>query len=290
MKTLVLLLAAALCAPAATFYLTISGLGGEADYTQRFDMWARDIDASLKKAGGDSNVTTLEAPTRETIRAKMAALASLAKPADAMVLMLIGHGTFDGADYKFNVPGPDVTAAELASLLDRIPAVRQCVAVMTSSSGGAIAFLRKPNRVVIAATRSGTEKNATVFARYWAEALRDPAADSDKNESVSVLEAFLYAQHKTKEFFDAQKRLATEHAVLEDTGGLAASFSLIRLGANAAAANDPVKRPLIDRKEALEQAIDKLKFEKAALPADEYKKRLAALLLELARTQEALDK
>jgi hypothetical protein len=161
---------------------------------------------------------------------------------------------------------------------------------MTSSSGGAIAFLRKPNRVVIAATRSGTEKNATVFARYWAEALRDPAADSDKNESVSVLEAFLYAQHKTKEFFDAQKRLATEHAVLEDTGGLAASFSLIRLGANAAAANDPVKRPLIDRKEALEQAIDKLKFEKAALPADEYKKRLAALLLELARTQEALDK
>jgi hypothetical protein len=220
--------------------------------------------------------------------------------------MLIGHGTFDGVEYKFNVPGPDIAASELASLLDRIPAARQCVAVMTSSSGGAIAFLRKPGRVVIAATKSGSEKNATVFARYWAEALRDPAADSDKSESVSALEAFLYAQHKTREFFDAQKRLATEHAVLEDTGTgdggtptpgnteglgrMAAAFPLIRLGANAAAFNDPAKRPLLDKKEALEQAIDRLKFQKAALPADEYKKRLAALLLELARTQEALDK
>jgi hypothetical protein len=290
MKTLVLLFAAALGAPATTFYLTVSGLGGEADYTERFNMWARDIDASLKKAGGEANIATLEAPTREKIRAEMARLALEAKPADSVVLMLIGHGTFDGVEYKFNVPGPDIAATELASLLDRIPAARQCVAVMTSSSGGAIEFLRKPGRVVIAATKSGSEKNATVFARYWAEALRDPAADSDKSESISAQEAFLYAQHKTKESFDAQKRLATEHAVLEDSGGLAASFSLVRLGANAAAANDPAKRPLLDRKEALERAIDMLKFEKAALPTDEYKKRLAALLVELARVQEALDK
>ena len=306
MKTLALFFAAALCAPATTFYLTISGLGGEADYTQRFKMWAQDIDGSLKKAGGDSNITTMEAPTRDKIRAKMAELAAQAKPADAVVLMLIGHGTFDGTEYKFNIPGADITAAELAALLDKIPATHQCVVNMTSSSGGSIPFLQKPNRVVIAATKNGTEKNATVFARYWAEALRDPAADSDKNESVSALEAFLFAQHKTKEFFDTQKRLATEHAVLEDTGKgeggtptpnsadglgrLAASFSLVRLGANAAAANDPLKRPLLERKEALEQAIDKLKYEKAALPAAEYKRRLEALLLELARVQEALDK
>jgi len=177
---------------------------------------------------------------------------------------------------------------------------------MTSASGGSIQFLRKPGRVVITATKSGTEKNATVFARYWAEALREPSADADKNDSISALEAYLYAQRKTKDFFDAQKRLATEHAVIEDTGKgegglpqpaspdgegrLASSFSLVRLGANAAAANDPVKRPLLDRKEQLEQEIDRLKFNKAALPADEYKKQIAALLLELAKVQEALDK
>ena len=43
------------------------------------------------------------------------------------------------------------------------------------------------------------EKNATVFGRYWVEALRDPAADVDKNETISALEAFQYAEKKTGE-------------------------------------------------------------------------------------------
>ncbi len=301
----VVALFAAMAAHATTFYVTISGLGGEADYDQRFKMWAEDIDSSLKKAGGDSNVITLVAPTREVIRARMGEVAKLAKPTDAFVLMLIGHGSFDGTEYKFNIPGPDISGAELAVLLEHIPATRQCVVNMTSSSGGSIDFLRKTGRVVITATKAGTEKNATVFGRYWAEALRDPAADVDKNDSISALEAFHYAQHKTTEFFDTQKRLATEHPVLEDTGKgegertptaengegrLAAAFPLVRLGANATAARDPAKRPLLDKKEQLEQAIDKLKYEKAAMPVDLYKRQLAALLLELAKTQEALDK
>ena len=299
---------AALCvlvAHATTFYVTVSGLGGEPDYEQRFKMWADDIDGSLKRAGGDANVVTLVAPTRDQVRARLAELAKQAKPADALVLMLIGHGSYDGVDYKFNLTGPDLTAAELAAILDRIPASRQLVVNMTSCAGGSIESLRRPNRIVITATKSGTEKNATVFARYWAEALRDPAADTDKNETVSALEAFHYAQRKTTEFFDTQKRLATEHAVLEDTGKgegernpgndngegkLAASFAVVRLGANAAAARDPAKRPLLARKEQVEEAIDKLKFDKAAMPADAYKKQLTELLLELARIQEALDK
>lgn len=304
-KAFVLFLLLALSAPAATFYVTIAGLGGEPDYDQRFKMWADDIGSSLKSAGGDAHAITLLAPTREQIRARMAEVARQAKPADSLVLMLIGHGTYDGTDYKFNIPGPDITGAELGSLLDAVPATRQLVVNMTSSSGGSIAFLRKPSRVVIAATRTGTEKNATIFARYWAEALRDPAADSDKNESVSALEAFHFAQRKTADAYESQKRLATEHAVLEDTGKgegerapspengegkLAASFTVVRLGANAAAARDPAKRALLDKKEELEQAIDKLKYEKAALAADDYKKQLVQLLLELARTQEALDK
>ena len=298
-------LLAALSAHATTFYVTISGLGGEPDYDQRFKMWAEDIDASLKKAGGDSNIVTMEAPTRDQIRAKLGDLAKLTKPTDSVVLMLIGHGSYDGTDYKFNIPGPDITGAELATLLDHLPATRQLVVNMTSSSGGSIESLRKPTRIVISATKTGTEKNATVFARYWAEALRDPAADADKNEAISALEAFHYAQRKTTEFFDTQKRLATEHSVLEDTGKgegekspsaengegkLAGAFSLVRLGANAAAARDPAKRAMLDRKEELEQAIDKLKYEKAAMPTDAYKKQLTQLLLELAKIQEELDK
>ncbi len=300
-----LLFVTALTARAATFYVTISGLGGEPDYEQRFKMWAEDIDSSLKRAGGDANVSTLTAATRDQIRSKLGDVARQAKPEDALVLMLIGHGSFDGTDYKFNIPGPDITGAELATLLDKIPAARQLVVNMTSCSGGSISFLQKKNRIVITATKTGTEKNATAFARYWAEALREPAADADKNDTVSALEAFHYAQRKTTEFFDSQKRLATEHSVLEDTGKgegertpsadngegkLASVFPVVRMGANAAAARDPNKRPLLEKKEQLEEAIDKLKYDKAALPDQEYKKQLTTLLLELAKTQEELDK
>ncbi len=130
--------------------------------------------------------------------------------------MMIGHGTFDGVEYKFNLPGPDISGTELAALLNRIPASRQLVVDMTSASGGATPALKKENRTVITATKSGSEKNATLFARYWVEALRDPAADTDKNEVVSALEAFQYAQTKTAQFFTEQKRLATEHPQLED--------------------------------------------------------------------------
>ncbi|MGA8581276.1 MAG: hypothetical protein WB579_21485, partial [Bryobacteraceae bacterium] len=141
-------------------------------------------------------------------------------------------------------------------------------------------------------------------ARYWAEALGDPAADTDKNDAVSALEAFRYAQRKVAESFDAAKRLATEHSLLEDTGKgegernpspengegrLAAAFTLVRLGANADAARDPAKRALLARKDELEQAIDQLKYEKAGMDAADYRKQLTQLLLELAKTQEAIN-
>jgi hypothetical protein len=219
--------------------------------------------------------------------------------------MLIGHGSFDGYDYKLNLPGPDMTAAELAGFLNRLRAGRQLVVNMTSASGGALESLQRENRVLIVATKSGTEKNATVFARYWAEALRDPSVDTDKNEAITALEAFRFASKKTAAFYESQKRLATEHPLLEDMGAgegardpspeqgqgrRAAAFTLLRFGKAQAAASDPVMRKLLARKEELEQQIDLLKYQKAAIPANEYKKQLTALLLELARTQEELDK
>jgi hypothetical protein len=93
-------------------------------------------------------------------------------------------------------------------MCDRIPARRQLVVDTTSASGGAIAALERPGRAVIAATKSGTEKNATVFARYWSEALEDPTTDVDKSDSISAMEALTYADHKTAAFYETQKRLA----------------------------------------------------------------------------------
>lgn len=292
---------------AATFYVTVAGLGGEPDYEQRFQSQAQEIDKLLHGSSGDAKITTLygSQAAKANVQNALAQVARQAKPDDAFVLMLIGHGTFDGYDYKMNLPGPDISGVELASLLDRIPCTRQLVVNMTSASGGSRASLEKANRVVITATKSGTEKNATVFARFWVEALRDPSADTDKNETVSALEAFNYASNKTAEFYDTQKRLATEHPTLEDTGqgdgerkpspengeGLkAAQFSLLRIGTAQIAANTPEKKALLEKRDQLEAEIDKLKYEKAALPADEYKKQLQDLLIQLAKTQAELDK
>jgi hypothetical protein len=307
MRTPLLLLLGAALLPGATFYVTVAGLGGEPEYEQRFASQAQEIDKLIRAGNPDAKVQTLYGPqaTKAQVQNVLIGIAKDAKAADALVLMLIGHGSFDGVDYKINLPGPDLSAVELATLLDRIPASRQLVVNMTSSSGGSRAALEKPNRAVITATKSGSEKNATIFARYWVEALRDPAADTDKNETVSALEAFVYAEQKTSQFYDTQKRLATEHPTLEDTGqsdgtrkpspengeGLIASqIALLHLGATQAAANTPEKKALLARREELEQQIDTLKYQKAATPPEEYKKQLEALLLDLAKTQAELDK
>jgi len=307
MKTLLMALFCAATLPAATFFVTVAGLGGEPDYEQRFASQAQEIEKLLKASGGDSNIQTLygDKATKAQVQNALAQVAKQAKQSDAFVLMLIGHGSFDGMDYKINLPGPDISAVELGALLDRIPAGWQLVVNMTSASGGSRTALEKPNRAVITATKSGSEKNATVFARYWVEALRDPAADTDKNETVSALEAFIYAEAKTSQFYDTQKRLATEHPILEDTGQgdgarkpsaengeglLASQIPLLHIGATQIAANTPEKKALLAKREQLEQDIDKLKYQKAALPAETYKQQLGALLLELAKVQADLDK
>ena len=280
------LLLVAVSAQAATRVVTVAGLGGEPDYVQRFAAWAQDI-AKVTK----SQTLVGSEATREHLRAVLGKVAETAVPQDDFVLILIGHGTFDGVDYKFNLPGPDITAVELGQLLSRIKAGRQLVVNATSASGASLAALQAENRVLISATKSGTERNATVFARYWLAALQDSASDTDKNETVTAREAFQYAEQKTKAFYETQKRLATEHPQLwEGSQGLAGRFAILRLGASEAAWSNPARRALIEKKEDLEQKIDKLKYEKAAMPATEYKKQLTALLLELAKLQAELDK
>lgn len=290
---------------AETFYVTIAGLGGEQEYEQRFTGWAKEIEQILKNEP-NAKVDTLMGPqaTRANIQARFAEIAKQAKAGDNLVIFLIGHGSFDEIGYKFNIPGLDMTGNDLAAWLDKIPA-QVAVVNMTSASGSMLTAVQKPKRVVITATKSGTEKNATVFARYFIEALRDPAADADKNEIITALEAFRYAEAKTAKFFEENKRIATEHPLIEDTGkgegvrtasvengqGLVAGrFALLHTGSAAAVAKDPEKQKLLKEKEDIEAKIDDLKYRKAALSLPEYRQQLQKLLVDLAKTQEALDK
>src|SRR5262249_12290503 len=295
----------ALEAHAATFYVIVAGLGGEPDYDQRFTAAANDLDHIFTSGGSTARVYTLLGAQATAVRFRetIDTIEREAKADDDFALILIGHGSFDGVEYKFNLLGPDITASEIGALCDRVASRRQLIVDTTSASGGAMQALEKPGRAVIAATKSGTEKNATVFARYWVDALQDPSADADKSDSVTAMEAFLYATKRTAAFYDAEKRLATEHAVFNDAGHgepgrepgkgqgmLLSNFTLLRLAASQLAANDTTKRALLDKKEELEQKIDILKYRKAAMDPSDYKKQLTDALIELSTVQEKLEK
>lgn len=297
---------AAWALPGATWYMTVAGLGGDPVFTQRFDGLAKEMD-KLVRTTPEAKVTTLVGA--EAVKAKIqAALAEAAKngkPEDTLVVTLIGHGNFDGQDYKFNIAGADLTAVELAEWMDRVPAQKQALVNTTSCSGAAIDMLRRDNRVIVTATKAATERLATQFARFWVEAMRNPEADTDKNEVVSVLEAYRFADKKTVGFYESQKRLATEHAMLEDTGKgsgvrapgpenghglLAGQTPLVRFGQLQQAAKSPEKQALLKKREEIEAKIEKLKYEKAAISVADYRKQLGVLLLELAKVQEEIDR
>lgn len=294
-----------LSAPGATWYVTVAGMGGDPVYEQRFDGLAKELD-KLVRTTPEAKVTTLSGAdaVKTKIREALTA-AQAAKPEDTLVVTIIGHGNFDGQDYKVNIPGADMTAAELAEWMDRVPAQKQAVINTTSCSGASINMLRRDNRVIVSATKAATERLATQFARFWVEAMRNPEADTDKNEVVSVLEAFRFADKKTVSFYETQKRLATEHAMLEDTGKgsgvrapgpdnghglLAGQTPLVRFGSLQQAAKSPEKQALLKQREDVEARIEKLKYEKAALPVADYRKQLGVLLLELAKVQEEIDR
>jgi hypothetical protein len=306
MRALFILLCLSVSLSAANYFVIVAGLGGAPEYETQFVKWAQDLDRQLK-SDPDAHVITLSGASASKLQVEqaLAKVASETGESDTFALFLIGHGSFDGTDYKINLPGPDMSGAELAKTLNRIPARRQLVVNMTSCSGASLAVLARKERIVIAATKSGTEKNAPVFARYWVDALHDPGADTDKNGAVSALEAFRYADRKTAAYFEEEKLLATEHALITDTanatgvrdpkpengqGLLAGSFVLIRQRTETGKAISPEKQRLVSKKEELEAKIDRLKYEKAAMEENDYKHQLTALLLELARTQAEIDR
>ncbi|HXR97526.1 MAG TPA: hypothetical protein VN709_06745 [Terriglobales bacterium] len=285
-----LLLLAAPVLHAQTYFVTVAGLGGESDYTQRFNANAQALDKLFRQSGPSARVTTLIGAdaTRAKLSQTLDQIAAAARPDNDFVLILIGHGTFDGVEYKFNLLGPDISAGDLAALCNKIPSRRQLIVDTSSASGGAATALAHPGRGLILATKSGTEKNATVFARYLVAALQDPSADLDKNQAISAEEAFQYAQRHTADFYTSQQRLATEHPISNDDK-LLASLTLVRFGAAQQQYADPAKRALLAQKEDLERKIDALNYQRDAMSDSDFKTQVTALLLELTKVQKELD-
>jgi len=277
-------------AAAKSHFVIVGGLGGEERYAKQ---WSEAVDglkeACRKTAGDDALIHVLKgkAATKEAVEAVFARLRQETAAGDIVAVFLIGHGSYDGHDYRFNIPGRDLTAREIKGLLDSLPAKDQLIAITTSSSGASVEQLKADRRIVITATKSAGERTVTVFAEHWVEALRDPEADTNKDEVITALEAFTYADKKVQDFYAGDKRLATEHARLE--GELASNFTLTRLGSALDAASNPKLRPLFEQRSGIERRIAELKIRKDAMEEAAYSAELQTLLIELARTQAEID-
>jgi hypothetical protein len=247
------------------------------------------------------------ASTKENVERELAALGARSRTGDVLFVMLIGHGSGDDATTRFNVPGPDITAADFARVLDEVGGPTIAIVNAASASGGFIGALSGPNRVIATATKSGMERNQTRFANYFVQAYAGDVADADKDGRVSVLEAFEYARREVARAYESENHLLTEHAQLDDNGdrkgtaapdarsgdgGLARRVFLGgRAGSVAAAArasSDPRVASLEREKDALETRIDSLRRRKADMDSTAYEKALEDLLVQLAEKNKAI--
>jgi hypothetical protein len=297
-----------------THLLTVVGLGGDPEYAADFLEWGLQIRTAAVDRFGfpEENVTLLsEEPDadpavdgrsdREGVEAAMNRIASVAGEFDPVLVILIGHGSFRGDEARFNLPGPDVTAAEWSLLLDGLGDRPVAVVNTASASGPFAAALAGPNRTVITATKTGGERNETQFPRYFAEALSTDASDLDKDGTLSLLEAFTFTRAEVARYYEQENLLLTEHAILEDDGdgegseepsldgtdgAAAARFRLAAATARAEvppeAAGDSTLVRLLGEQADLEARVAQLRALREQMDPEEYEAELEALLLELA--------
>ena len=308
----VVALSIALLASAATLFagqsvLTVIGAGGEEEFRKQFEQWGRNWEKAAKAGeaeflsiGTEPNGTNDIAHLQETF-------VKLSKEGEPLWLVLLGHGTFDGKEAKFNLRGPDISAAELAKWLQ--PFTRPLVIINTASSSAPfLNALSRSNRVIITATRSGHEENFARLGKYLSETIASAEADLDKDGQTSLLEAFVSAARQTVDFYKSEGRLATEHALLDDNGdslgtqadwfrgvravkkpekggidGLRAHQLHLVRNAQEKKLTDEVRR----RRDEIELAISKLRESKTTVKEDEYYRQLEPLLVEMARLYES---
>jgi hypothetical protein len=304
------------------FAIVVAGVGGEEAYSKKFSSQAGQLfDALTLRLGFDEkNVSLLvenvnggpengsrdtEHPTArrataDEVRKAFASIKSAAKADSLIFVALIGHGSSDAQQAKFNLVGPDLTAKDYAQLLGELPTRRVVFVNCASSSGDFIKPLSGENRVVITATRSGNEQNATTFAEHFIAAITSDGADADKNGRVSVLEAFTYASKVTADWYKQKNRLATEHALIDDNGdgvgheeagakeGVQAKTLYLDSKTVEQAGSDAEVARLLGERQRLEEAVEKLKARKAEMKPEAYEKELEDLLVELATVNQSI--
>lgn len=294
------------CAASASdrYALIVSGANGEATYVEQYGQWRQAASLALMEKlgfegghiftlfdGGDAEHASTAAGVRravEQIRVKM-------KADDVLLVLLIGHGSFDGTEAKFNLVGPDLSSGEWAALLKPIPGR----IVVIDSTAASFPFLEKlagPRRVVITATDSPMQRFDTIFPEYFIKSLTDPSADIDKNGRISVWEAFTAASMAVRRYYTQRGQLSTERALLDDDGdgvgreaggdgkdGSASSRLYLDADVTGALPTDEELLALLQKRAALQIDLDDLKQRRQLMTPEEYQAEFERMMIDLSR-------
>ena len=286
------------------FAVIINGAGGEPEYAKQFTEWTTQLSSVLSQRYGfdQKQITVLseKLATAEEVKRTFTTLKSSLATDNVLFVFLIGHGSYDGKEAKFNLVGPDLSASEYNQLLTALPTKRIVIFNMSSASGEFVKPLSAKGRIVVTATRNGQETNATRFAGFFINALTATDGDTDQDGHTSVLEAFVYANRLTEEFYKRAGRLATEHALLDDNGDgvgrekpeageglLARATYLDSLSVDEAAASAATGR-LLKERARLEGEIEQLIARKSNMAEAEYEATLERLFIELAKVNRSI--
>lgn len=290
-----------------TRILIVSGAAGSPDYAERQKTWREALVAQLTARFGvpASRIIVLaeqadagyQPATAVNLRQAVSTIRASQGTDDTLLVVLFGHGTFDGVDAKFNLVGPDLTAQEWRGLLEGVPG--RLVFVQTASASFPfLAALAGPNRVVMTATDSPQQKYDTVFGEYFVAAFKADAdgADLDTDGRISMWEAFTFAADNAKRHYQQRGQLSVERALLDDTGdgvgrdvarqgedGLLASRLFLDPDP-ATASGDPSVTLLIGRRNTLETELDELRRKKGFMPEADYARELERVIIDIART------
>jgi hypothetical protein len=299
------LFTAAEASAAERYAVVVSGASGGEKYAAQQRQWRREIETFLTAGLGlpGANLVVLEedggTSTRSTARNVRSVFADLRRRltrADTLMVLLLGHGTFDGVDAKFNLAGPDLSAGEWKDVLDGI-AGRTIVINTTGSSFPFLEALSARGRVVITATDSAAQRFSTIFPEYFIRSFVDGASDVDKNGRVSIFEAFSAASAGVRQHYEQRGQLPTERPLLDDDGDgigresgapgedgtLARAVYLDADPGTGSAAGHPDRAALERQRAVLEGRLESLKERKTSMPDDQYQAELETILVELAR-------
>jgi hypothetical protein len=287
------------------FLLIVVGLAGDPDHGKTFHAWGTSLAESAGRLGvpADRLVYLVDAPaegdklvtgksTREEIGKAFDTISKQAKADDLVFVTLIGFGTYQGGDAKFNLPGPDMTPVDFEAQFKKLP-TKQIVFVNTASASGPfVEQLSGPGRTIVTATRNGAEQYATLFGGYFIDALTSEAADADKNKRITVLEAFKYAKAEVARAYEKEGYLSTEHALLDDNGDKEGSqdpggatakdgkvASIVSLGSTDASdlPADPRLRALYLERKEMERQVENLRLLKDQMEPAKYTSELEKL-------------